>query len=443
MIMCNMKDDGFLKQEPRLRRGYTTGTCSAAAAKAAAAMLFSGEEVREVQLTVPAGETLRLEIVDISAGPDCVRCAVVKDAGDDPDVTGGMKVYAAVRRIPGGEGTADGGQDVVDGGESASGSGEIVIDGGEGVGRVTKPGLDQPPGSAAINSVPRSMIRRAVEEEKQRFGENGGIEVVISIPGGEEIAKRTLNPALGIEGGLSVLGTSGIVEPMSEKALIDTIAVTIRQRLTLGDRVLIMAPGNYGLAFLREKYGVPEERVVKISNYVGESLDIVVRESGAGANFGKGAGGAGHLGESAVREERLAEGHENNNSSGKKEQVPVVLLVGHIGKLVKVAGGIMNTHSAVADRRMEILTEHAQRCGAKAEVLREIGDCVTTEAALDVLGQAGILTPVTESVVNSIQEQIDRRTGGALRAEVIMFSSVRGELAQTAGAKALLQRGAD
>lgn len=415
--MCNMKDDGFLKQEPRLRRGYTTGTCSAAAAKAAAAMLFSGEEVREVQLTVPAGETLRLEIVDISAGPDCVRCAVVKDAGDDPDVTSGMKVYAAVRRIPGGEGAADGG-------EIASGSGGIVIDGGEGVGRVTKPGLDQPPGSAAINSVPRSMIRQAVEEEKQRFGESGRIEVVISIPGGEEIAKRTLNPALGIEGGLSILGTSGIVEPMSEKALIDTIAVTIRQRLALGDRVLIMAPGNYGLAFLREKYGVPEERVVKISNYVGESLDIVVQES-------------------VGRQEGLAEWHENNNSSEKKEQVPVLLLVGHIGKLVKVAGGIMNTHSAVADRRMEILTEYAQRCGAKAEALREIGDCVTTEAALDVLDQAGILEPVTESVINSIQEQIDRRTGGALRAEVIMFSSVRGELAQTAGAKALLQRGAD
>ena len=440
--MCKMKDDGSLKQEPRLRRGYTTGTCSAAAAKAAAAMLFSGEEVREVQLTVPAGETLCLEIVDVAAGPDCVRCAVVKDAGDDPDVTGGMKVYAAVRRIPGGECAADGG-------EITSGSEGVVIDGGEGVGRVTKPGLDQPPGSAAINSVPRSMIRQAVEEEKQRFGESSGIEVVISIPGGEEIAKRTLNPALGIEGGLSVLGTSGIVEPMSEKALIDTIAVTIRQRLALGDRVLIMAPGNYGLAFLREKYGVPEERVVKISNYVGESLDIVVRESGGQYNNSPRkmeqvpvvlhAGHKGEAGESGgiVGRPRFY------NSSEKMEQVPVVLLVGHIGKLVKVAGGIMNTHSAVADRRMEILAEHAQRCGAGAEVVREIGECVTTEAALDVLDQAGILAPVTESVVNSIQEQIDRRTGGALQAEVIMFSSVRGELAQTAGAKALLQRGAD
>lgn len=427
--MCKMKDDGDRKQAPRLRRGYTTGTCSAAAAKAAAAMLFSGEEVREVQLTVPAGETLRLEIVDVAAGPDCVRCAVVKDAGDDPDVTGGMKVYAAVRRIPGGEGASGGGEGASgggeiasgggeiasDGGEIASGRGEIVIDGGEGVGRVTKPGLDQPPGSAAINSVPRSMIRQAVEEEKQRFDESSGIEVVISIPGGEEVAKRTLNPALGIEGGLSVLGTSGIVEPMSEKALIDTIAVTIRQRLALGDRVLIMAPGNYGLAFLREKYGVPEETVVKISNYVGESLDIVVRESGL----------------------------RHNNPSETIEQVPVVLFAGHIGKLVKVAGGIMNTHSAVADCRMEILAEHAQRCGAEAGVLQKIGDCVTTEATLDVLDQAGILVPVMESVVNSIQEQIDRRTGGALRVEVIMFSSVRGELAQTAGARELLQRGAD
>ena len=393
--MCKMIDDRSLKQEPRLRRGYTTGTCSAAAAKAAAAMLFSGAEVREVELTVPAGETLRLEIVDTSVSGDCVRCAVVKDAGDDPDVTSGMKVFAAVRRIP----------------EEG-----ILIDGGEGIGRVTKPGLDQPPGNAAINSVPRRMIRQAVEEEKQRFGESGGIEVVISIPGGEEIAKKTLNPTLGIEGGLSVLGTSGIVEPMSEKALIDTIAVTIRQRIALGDRVLIMAPGNYGLAFLRENYGVPEENVVKISNYVGDSLDIAVRELSAAAS-----------------------GEEN--SSRKKQQVPVVIFSGHIGKLVKVAGGIMNTHSAVADRRMEILAEHAQRCGAAEEVLHEISDCVTTEAALDVLDRAGILAPVMESVVTSIQEQINKRTGGALQAEVIMFSSVRGKLAQTAGAEAALQGG--
>lgn len=409
--MCKMRDDRSLKQEPRLRRGYTTGTCSAAAAKAAAAMLFSGAEVREVELTVPAGETLRLEIVDTSVSGDCVRCAVVKDAGDDPDVTGGMKVFAAVRRIP----------------EEG-----ILIDGGEGIGRVTKPGLDQPPGNAAINSVPRRMIRQAVEEEKQRFGESGGIEVVISIPGGEEIAKKTLNPTLGIEGGLSVLGTSGIVEPMSEKALIDTIAVTIRQRIALGDRVLIMAPGNYGLAFLRENYGVPEENVVKISNYVGDSLDIAVKELSAAAS-GEASG-------DGENEEILVSWGEEN-SSRKKQQVPVVIFSGHIGKLVKVAGGIMNTHSAVADCRMEILAEHAQRCGAAEEVLHEISDCVTTEAALDVLDRAGILAPVMESVVTSIQEQINKRTGGALQAEVIMFSSVRGKLAQTAGAEAALQGG--
>lgn len=388
-----------------LRRGYTTGTCSAAAAKAAAAMLFSGAEVREVELTVPAGETLRLEIVETSVSTDCVRCAVVKDAGDDPDVTGGMKVYAAVRR------SADPG---------------ILIDGGEGVGRVTKPGLDQPPGNAAINSVPRRMIRQAVEEEKQRFGEKCGIEVEISIPGGEEIAKRTLNPALGIEGGLSVLGTTGIVEPMSEKALIDTITIAIRQRIALGDRVLLLAPGNYGLTFLRENYGVSEKNVVKISNYVGESLDIAVSEYSAAWGGGEASGA-----------EKAAA--SNNNSPGKLQQVPVVLFAGHIGKLVKVAGGIMNTHSAVADRRMEILAEHAQRCGATEEVLRKISDCVTTEAALDILDQAGILAPVTESVTRSIKEQIDKRTGGALRTEVIMFSSVRGRLAQTAGAEAALK----
>ena len=375
--MNRTKETDSLEREPRLRRGYTTGTCAAAAAKAAAAMLFSGEQVFQVQLTVPAGETLLLDIVDITKSPDQVRCAVVKDAGDDPDVTNGMKVFASVRRTQGVE---------------------ILIDGGEGVGRVTKPGLDQPPGSAAINSVPRRMILQAVQEEKIRCGETCGIEVVISIPGGEAIAKHTLNPVLGIEGGLSVLGTSGIVEPMSEKALIDTIAVTIRQRLALGDQVLIMAPGNYGTAFLRDNCGVSAERVVKISNYVGESFDIA-----------------------------------------RQEHVRKVLLAGHIGKLVKVAGGIMNTHSAVADRRMEILAEHARRSGADAQILQAIGKCVTTEAALDVLDAAGIFISVTESLVQSIQEQISRRTCGNMQVEVILFSSVRGKLAQTAGTEALLQ----
>ncbi len=389
-----------------LRRGYTTGTCAAAAAKAAAAMLFSGKDVKEVQLTVPAGETLLLEITEISRGPDYVSCAVVKDAGDDPDVTNGMKVFARVSRLcEGGDegaGTA-GGRSV-----GAAGDEGILIDGGEGVGRVTKPGLDQPPGSAAINSVPRQMIRQAVWEEMQRYGASCQVRVLISIPGGEKTAARTLNPALGIEGGLSVLGTSGIVEPMSEKALIDTIRVSVRQRIALGDRILVMAPGNYGLAFLRENYGIPEEEVVKISNYIGDSLDIAVQETASGWRA-------------------------SENSSEKIQQVPVILLAGHIGKLVKVAGGIMNTHSAVADCRMEILTMHALRCGAQAETLRKIAECVTTEAALDVLEEADLLAPVMESVLQSIQKHIDKRTGGRIRTEVILFSTARGKLAQTEG----------
>ena len=366
--------------QKRLRRGYTPGTCGAAAAKAAAAMLFSGEEIQEVELTVPSGEILLLEIVDISIGKDCVRCAVVKDAGDDPDVTGGMKIYACLQRIPGEE---------------------IVIDGGEGVGRVTRPGLDQPVGSAAINSVPRKMIDQAVREERQRFGERCGIKVEISIPGGEETAKQTFNPALGIEGGLSVLGTSGIVEPMSEDALIDTIAVSIRQQLAMGREFLIMAPGNYGLDFLHDQYSLPQDRIVKISNYIGASLDLAVRE-GAGA----------------------------------------VLIAGHIGKMVKVAGGIMNTHSHMGDCRMEILTAHAAVCGGERAVLQGLMNCVTTEAALDLLDQAGLLSSVLESVLKRICLHLQRRTGSAMKTELILFSSKRGKLAQTPGAEQLLRQAA-
>lgn len=361
-----------------LRRGYTTGTCGAAAAKAAAAMLFSGEEVREVTLTVPSGETLLLEIIDITAEENRVRCGVRKDAGDDPDVTNGMTIYACLERIPGEE---------------------ILIDGGEGVGRVTKPGLDQPVGNAAINSVPREMIAKAVQEEQQRFGQKGGVKVEISIPGGEEMAIHTFNPSLGIEGGLSVLGTSGIVEPMSEKALIDTISISIRQQLALGREIIYMAPGNYGADFLHDLYGVPKDLIVKISNYAGDSLDIAVREGAKG-----------------------------------------VLLAGHVGKLVKLAGGIMNTHSQMADCRMEILTAHAALCEARKEVLQEIMMSVTTEAALDVLEQAGLLEAVTESVLKAICRHINKRTKGILQTEVILFSSARGLLGQSSGAGIFLNK---
>ena len=191
-----------MRDGKKLRLGYTTGSCAAAAAKAAAWMLLSGSKKETIRLLTPKGMELALAVENIHLSPDCVRCAIRKDSGDDPDITRDTLIYAEVRKT-----------------ETVG----IVIDGGQGIGRVTKPGLDQPVGAAAINSVPRRMIQENVEEVCGLFGYTGGLYVMISAPDGETLAKKTFNPRLGIEGGISILGTTGIVEPMSEQALVDAI----------------------------------------------------------------------------------------------------------------------------------------------------------------------------------------------------------------------------
>ena len=200
--MENVNSKYVWKNQKRLRTGYTTGSCAAGAAKAAVQMLLGDEAVRQVRLHTPKGIELYLEVEKPARGLDWVSCAVRKDSGDDPDVTDGVYVYAKAEKTkePG-----------------------VRLRGGEGVGIVTRKGLGLAVGEAAINPVPRKMIREAVESVCSSYGYQGGIAVVISIPEGAELAGRTFNPRLGIEGGISVLGTTGIVEPMSEQALIDTI----------------------------------------------------------------------------------------------------------------------------------------------------------------------------------------------------------------------------
>ncbi|MBQ3996099.1 MAG: cobalamin biosynthesis protein CbiD [Clostridia bacterium] len=374
----------------QLRCGYTTGTCAALAAEGAAQLLLTGTAPKTLSVRTPKGWTVEVEpeLCEWTDAGKSACCAVRKDAGDDPDVTDGMPVVATVSL-----------------GEPSSEA--VVIDGGDGIGRVTKPGLDQPVGNAAINRVPRQMIRDAVldvcEELDFDPAEEGVIQVIISIPGGEETAKKTFNPKLGIEGGLSVLGTSGIVEPMSEQALKDTIAVELRQAFALQEEAgvhrpaVLLTPGNYGKDFLDAKgwsdLGVP---VVKISNYVGDALDAAV-------------------------------------SIGFKD----ILLAGHIGKLVKVAGNIMNTHSSVADSRMELLAAHAAVCGASSDLTEKILDAATTDAALDLLEAAGLKDAVLARVSDAVQKNLTARAGKPVGA--VLFSNVHGLLAVTETAEQLLK----
>ena len=365
--------------EKKLRSGFTTGSCAAAASKAAAWMLLSGEEKKSMRIFTPSGRAFDAEILDIQRGKDSVKCAVRKDGGDDPDVTTGALIYADVR---------------------LSGSGGVRIDGGEGVGRVTRPGLDQPPGEAAINSVPRSMIRQELADVAEAYSYDGGFEVVISVPGGEEIASRTFNPRLGIEGGISIIGTSGVVEPMSEQAILDTIKVELRQKKAEGCSIAFVSPGNYGLDFMREEYGIDLDCSVKCSNFIGLTVDMV-RELGF---------------------------------SG-------MLLAGHAGKLVKVTGGIMNTHSREADCRMELVASAAAREGAPSELIRRILDSLTTEEAFVKLRESDreLADRTSARIMDGIISSLRRRAGGELDIECIMYTKENGLIAASAGAGRMIK----
>lgn len=374
-----MLEEFCYQNNRKLRCGVTTGSCAAAAAKAAAHMLFTGTQMEAVRLLIPKGTVLELPVAACDRTEDGISCAVRKDSGDDADVTDGILVYAAVSK---GKRQAE----------------RVCIDGGEGVGRVTKQGLDQPPGAAAINSVPRRMIAEAVEEEMDSAGYPGSVKVVISIPGGSEIAEKTFNPRLGIEGGLSVLGTSGIVEPVSEKALVDTIHAQMSVQAAQGKKHYLVTPGNYGMDFIKKQMGMDTEDVIKCSNFIGEAIDMAY-----------------------------------------EFQAESMLLVGHAGKLVKLACGVMNTHSRYADARLEAIASAGIRAGAGLPLLREVLACVTTDEAFGLLKEQQVLTPVLTILMEEIDRHIRKRAYDGLKIGAVMFSNVYGILGETPQVKEIKQ----
>lgn len=365
-----------VKGGKEMRLGYTTGSSATAAAKAAAAALLSGKPQEMVKIETPNGTNLLLEVVETAVGHGSVTCCVRKDAGDDPDVTNGILICACVEKTDAG----------------------ISINGGKGIGRVTKPGLACKVGEAAINPVPHRMIEEGLREIARRFAYNGGFSVIISAPEGECIAQKTYNPLLGIVGGISILGTTGIVEPMSEAALVDTIKVEIDSRLAGGTTRLLVTPGNYGRDFAQNAFGLNLDIGVKCSNYIGETLDYAVYK-------------------------------------GVKE----LLLIGHAGKLVKLAAGVMNTHSRVADCRAEAVAAHAALHGADSGQVKQLMECITTEEMGRLLVQWGLSQRVWHSLLSKMMEHIDRRTGGRCAVELIVFTNQGGILVQTSGAAALAE----
>ena len=390
-----MADSYIYKNQKKLRWGYTTGTCAAAASLAAAVMLLQGRRMEQVSLTTPKGVRLDLEVEEMDTGENRVSCGVRKDAGDDPDVTDGLMVYSQVR-LPD--------ADSVD----VSGAGgdyvyekdglRLNLSGGVGVGRVTQCGLSCEVGKAAINPVPRQMIFEQVVGVCRESGFKGVLSIEIRVPGAFKVADKTFNSRLGIQGGISILGTSGMVEPMSETALLDTIRLELRQRIRKGEKNLLVTPGNYGENFVGNVLGLGLGQAVKCSNFIGSTIDMAVEE-----------------------------GAES------------ILLIGHGGKLIKLAAGIMNTHSSWADGRMEILAAHGAACGAKRELVEQILEAVTVDEGLRLLEtEDGLREQVMKRVMGRLEQHMKRRAGERLRAEAIVFTNERGILGATTGADDLL-----
>lgn len=362
-----------------LRMGYTTGSSAAAAAKAAAIMLLGGAKLNSVCLMTPKGIDLTLKVEDITIHSDEVSCAVKKDAGDDPDVTNGMLIYAKIALI--------------------INENIITITGGEGIGKVTKPGLNQAVGNSAINSVPRSMIAKELQNVKDEYSYEGGFSVIIFAPEGEEIAKRTFNKRLGILGGISILGTSGIVEPMSDSAIIQTIKAEIDIHKANNEKYLVITPGNYGADYIKLAFDFIEDKVIKCSNFIGIALDYAAELDFEG-----------------------------------------VLLIGHGGKLIKLAGGLFNTHSRYGDCRAEIICSSAVLCGLDTKILQNILQSVTVDEMLVQIEDEKVRNTVLENIIKKISFFTGERVYEKMQIETIVFTQKLGLLAKTKNADALAEK---
>ena len=344
----------------KLKSGYTTGTCAAIAVRAAIKMIFEQRIIEEESVLTPSGREIKTPVLCAWFQRDTAVCAVKKDAGDDPDVTDGILIYAKV---------------------VLRNDGKTVIDGGEGIGRVTKKGLKQKIGEAAINPVPRRVIAENAAQLLENYGFEGGADILIYAPEGAETAKKTFNPRLGIGGGISILGTSGIVEPMSEQAIVDTIDAELSVKRANDGEYAALAPGNYGIDYIRENIGLDLDRAVKCSNFVGQALDLCVEHAFKG-----------------------------------------VLLVGHTGKFVKLAGNIMNTHSKYADCRMEIIAANTADFTEDIGLVRKILNCNTTDEALETLSNAGLLDRVMQQITDKAAENIEKRVYGEIKTGIVIFS---------------------
>ncbi|ACZ07877.1 cobalt-precorrin-6A synthase [Sebaldella termitidis] len=357
-------------QGKQLRCGFTTGSAAAAAAQAAMAAFFGERVPDEVIIDLPAGGTLKIEINTVRVREGYTIASVIKDGGDDPDITHGIEIFSKI---------------------SIREDNKVNIYGGIGVGTVTKPGLPMKVGMSSINPVPMKMIENEVRKE---LPAGKGVDVEIFVPEGEEIAKRTLNPKLGVLGGISILGTTGIVKPMSEEAFKDSLAIELKMLLAENpEKEVIFVFGNHGKKFIKEKFDTDEGKILVISNFVGFMLDRAC--------------------EYGVRK---------------------IFFAGDLGKFVKVAGGIFHTHSRMSDAKLEILTANALLAGEERKNLLKILNSNTTEEAVNYVTKKETFTLLAEKAKEKCQEYV-RRNGAEISVETLIFASGGRELGRSKGWK--------
>lgn len=390
----------------KYRRGYTTGSCATAVSKAAVYMLLTNERIDTVNIDTPKGIYLSIPVVssEIKKNEDTGEiysiCSVEKDGGDDIDATNGIEIFAKATWVY---------EEEIDKSEknfSFEGDGFCVFS-GDGVGIITKKGLSVEPGRPAINPVPQKMIAKEVESVLKASGENvlndkNGldnrkkvIKITIFIPKGEEVSNKTFNPRLGIVGGISIIGTSGIVEPMSDDGWKKSLSIELNMKKELGMDKIILVPGNHGESFISDRIG-ENSSVVRTSNFLGYML-----------------------------------------MEAKRMGFKKILLAGHIGKFIKLSAGIFNTHSKVADARNEILIAKLALMGASTELVRKIDSCLTTEEATDIVYENGF-GEVFDIICEKCKKRAEMHVDNEIEIEVFIFKMDKTVLGKSKNAEEML-----
>jgi len=351
--------DGDTENKTKLRTGFTTGSCATASSKAGILAIINQENIERIEIILPKRSKLDIQINSCEFTNNSAKCSVIKDGGDDPDVTHGAEIIVDVELT-----------DVV---------GEIEIDGGEGVGRVTKPGLGLEIGSAAINPTPKKMILENIREVAKELLEKKGIKITVSVPKGKELGPKTDNPRIGIVGGISILGTSGIVIPYSTASF----AAAIRQQIsvvnTMNDDSVVLTTGGRSEDFAREIIDLPDHSFIQMGDFSGYTIKQCAKQ-------------------------------------GLKK----AYVAGFIGKLAKMAAGVKQTHVKGGKVDMKFLSELAKRCNANGDTISKILGANTARNVQEIIIEDkvdGFFDEITKETCNQMRQHSDEK----IPVEVILF----------------------